>query len=184
MEMQFVGKATPSEAVAFGIPWRNHLKASKLREFLSSNVWNAYFKFSIVRNPWDRAVSLYHYYKNKLEASAYRHRRPALAVRFAKINTFEEWIMQDMIRNSCADYVADASGQIIIDYVARYESLCEDSQRIFTSIGLPVSATLPHLNRTMHADYRSFYNENTYSVIASRFAADIKTFNYTFDRKN
>jgi len=38
-----------------------HLPAKMLREIAPHDVWYQYFKFSFVRNPWERLVSLYHH---------------------------------------------------------------------------------------------------------------------------
>ena len=36
-----------------------HLKASEIKKNIGNDKWNNYFKFSIVRNPWERFASMY-----------------------------------------------------------------------------------------------------------------------------
>ena len=36
-----------------------HLRASEIKKKTGSDKWNSYFKFSIVRNPWERFASMY-----------------------------------------------------------------------------------------------------------------------------
>ena len=40
---------------------------------------------------------------------------------------------------------------------------------------------LPHLNQSVHRDYRSYYNERTRALVAENFQPDIERFGYSFD---
>ena len=41
--------------------FRDHLPAASIKKVLGDKVWNSYFKFSIERNPYDKAVSRYYW---------------------------------------------------------------------------------------------------------------------------
>ena len=40
-------------------PQTKHLSARQIRIQVGEEKWSDYFKFSIVRNPWDRVVSMF-----------------------------------------------------------------------------------------------------------------------------
>jgi len=58
-----------------GNKWINgvhkHVKAKVIRDYLGKKTYDKYFKFSIVRNPYDLQVSLYHYIKQSKEHRDY-----------------------------------------------------------------------------------------------------------------
>lgn len=44
-----------------GRTWFNHMSARRIRQLVGDDVWNSYYKFSIIRNPFDRLVSAFHH---------------------------------------------------------------------------------------------------------------------------
>jgi len=45
--------------------WPNHTNSKTMKAYLGEKVFNNYFKFAFVRNPFDKLVSIYHYVKQK-----------------------------------------------------------------------------------------------------------------------
>jgi len=45
--------------------WPNHTNCKIMKAYLGEKVFNNYFKFAFVRNPYDKLVSIYHYVKQK-----------------------------------------------------------------------------------------------------------------------
>jgi hypothetical protein len=75
--------------------------------------------------------------------------------------------------------VIDQEGKIIVDFVGRYENLTQDFQQVCQIVNIDTS--LPSINRSVHRDYKSYYNSTTKKMVEEYFKADIELFGYTFN---
>jgi len=156
--------------------FRRHVKAKRVRAELGAETFEGFFKFAFVRNPWDWQVSLYQYMLQ--EEYHYQHK---LIKSMAGFEEYVEWrVSKERVLQKA--FVSDKQGNIIVDFVGRYENLQADFQKVCEKIG--VTATLlPHLNRSNHLDYREYYNKRTKNLIFKHFQEDIELFCYDFDGK-
>ncbi len=170
-----------------------HFFARDLRERYGTDVWNAYFKFAFVRNPWDRLVSWW---------SMVDARRAAFAdgmplnkfSRFVleRATTFEEFLEncddeivdadgRKWIYRNQLDYLTDSSGRQMVDFVGRFETLQQDFDTIARKTnGRPVP--LPHVYRSQHPHYSEYFTPTLAEKVAHRFERDINAFGYVFGR--
>ncbi len=150
-----------------------HLTAAEIRDSVGTGRFDSYFKFAVVRNPWDRLVSLYH---QKVQNS--RIVDPGV--------TFRVWLLEHhMQRGSFRDRItqlANLSGEnrLLVDYTARFERLSEDWSSLCEKIG--VARALPHVERTAseHDHYRSYFDDETRRFVESHYAQDIEFFGYSY----
>ena len=164
---------------ALGMPFL-HFTA---KEFIAAHgqaVFDALFKFTVVRNPWDKVVSHYHYRVMTNQTSLGTDKM-----------SFNSWVQKayldkdpllydipKMFMPQC-DWITDDSGKIVIDSIARYENLNDDFQKLCKILGKKL--VLPHLKASTRGDYREYYNENSVRIIGDAFAVDIEQFGYTFN---
>ena len=166
---------------AIGIPVKDHLTAKEVIQKIGKQDWNSAYKFTLVRNPWDKAVSLYEY----------RRKKNKTQIRSKDIS-FEKWITMTHSRNQDPslydnpksfqpqiDWLKDDEGKMTVDFVGRFESLQGDFSRITKAIG--ISAELPHLNASSRNNYQDYYSNNTRKIIATWYQEDIDYFGYTFN---
>jgi hypothetical protein len=148
-----------------------HARPLNIKKLLGEDEWNRYYKFSFIRNPWSRAVSLYHY-----------HRKSPIKYPLAQLS-FEEWVEgggTGTARKSMFDFICDESGNVIIDFVGRYENLATDFAHVCAKIGVK-DATLPHLNRSSLGTYVDYYSEKSRNTVGEWAAKDIEAFGYKFE---
>lgn len=154
-------------------PIPQHASAAEAKKILSPKVFDTFFKFAFVRNPWDWQVSLYCYIR-----SCKYHYQHELICYMKNFEEYLEWrIHNKQLQKS---FICDATNQVLVDFVGRYETITADFNQICRL--LDIQATLPHLNSSPRdQDYRSYYTARTASLLADAFAEDITFFGYTFD---
>lgn len=152
-------------------------KHSTLRDIdgiVSEAEMQSLFVFTLVRNPWDRALSYYHW------AKAQRFDHPAVAL--AKSETFSGFLAAEHTGASLqaapyASYVTTPRGEIACNAFVRLEHLAEDLAPVEAHLGFRLE--LPHLNQSERPnDYRSAYSKVDADRIAEVCAEDIKRFGY------
>lgn len=140
-------------------------------------IFNSYFKFGFVRNPWDRVVSLY----NRNEGIKMREQM--------SFEEFAEWIqlssdtcVHPTPHKSQLDWFKDHSGRVVADYIGKFETIEKDWE--FICNRLHISQPLPHENRNdkNQRHYTEYYTNKTQRLIAEKFKEDIDYFGYSFGR--
>jgi hypothetical protein len=148
--------------------YSSHMRAVDIKKIIGDKIWDDYFKFTFERNPWDKAVSFYHFYLVKKE--------------FDK--SFEDWISDWIKRKKgVSNYdLYTINNEIAVDFIGKYENLIEDLKLIFKKLNLTLDE-LPREKSDYRKDgknYRSYYNNKTRKLIAKRNRKEIKLFKYSF----
>ncbi|MBD3226349.1 MAG: hypothetical protein GF313_16590, partial [Caldithrix sp.] len=132
-----------------------HAKAYEVKYLLGEAIWNEYFTFAFVRNPWDLMVSSYHWWLQKAGRLSTRYQRHAR--RIQKMDGFNAFIQshygQKMINErhgDIFDWISE-DGNIIVDFVGKVETLQQDWKKICRQIGVE-AADIGHINKTNGLD--------------------------------
>ena len=169
--------------------------------YVSKEQFNVYFKFSFVRNPWDRIVSEYKYRNHPMEYSfkefLFRHfPKPSWNDKYCHI------IPQ-------YDFLYDENGNNLVDFVGKFENLQKDFNKVCRFLGIP-DKKLPHRNQSQSlfnlrynqglgelftrirgklnrrqkqntfAHYTQYYDSETEEYVAELYKNDINVFQYKF----
>lgn len=148
-----------------------HASAKEIRQELGPIVYDAFFKFSFVRNPWDWLVSLYHYILENPANEGY--------VNTTAMGSFSAFVRsRTLATKTQTSFLVDSHGALIVDFVGRFENLEQDFRSINERLSLGVD--LPHINRSQRNAYRDYYDDETRELTARIYAEDIERFGYTF----
>ena len=160
--------------------------------------WNELYKFAFIRNPYDRMVSYWAFYRMP-RVFPFFHQARQKAVDLS----FTEWIkwlrkreftrigdhpprMIPMWRRPQVDFLFDGSEKLV-DYIGRFETLTEDYRYICKHLELDQSEIWDKNKRLQKfnyskrlEDYRDYYDDESRSIVKWWFMRDIKEFDYRF----
>ena len=154
-----------------------HLRAIHVREAVGSQRFDSYFKFAIVRNPFDRVVSQYVYITRRPDLRRY--------LGMEDVATFSEYLELIATGPPHAQWepqrrflVDDSTDELLVDFVGRYENLAADAQEVFAKLG--IEAELPHENRGARGRYRDYYAAGDRQRVEGIYGSDIEWLGYQF----
>ncbi|HMA63194.1 MAG TPA: sulfotransferase family 2 domain-containing protein [bacterium] len=159
-----------------------HAKAFEIKYLLGKKIWNSYFTFSFVRNPWDLMVSSYNWWKQKGAKRVKRYRKVARKIENMEFNDFmRSKYGRYMINERYGNYYdwLSENGEIIVDFIGKVESIDKDWQKICEINNLE-HIEMPHINKSKRTDYRKYYNSETREIVGRRFHKSIEKFDYSF----
>lgn len=175
----------PNDVAELGPPRLAHLKAYEYVEkrWVTPSQFSEYFKFTFVRNPWDRIASFYRYLGYDTRCSLPRFVSKHLPRRLDDMH----WFIGPAL-----EYLYDRDGQLMVDFVGRFENLAQDFATVCERMGIG-NPTLPHINNSAVAPnmlqllrrhrgqrYRQMYDTRSRDLIERVYERDIAAFGYQF----
>ena len=151
--------------------WK-HSSYRDLAEVIGAETLSDCLVFTLVRNPWVRVLSYYHW----LRSQNWEH--PAVAA--AKAKAFKDFLFDPFVTKSFemfpyTHYVHGAS----TPHFVRLEHLWEDMAPIEAHLGFEIN--LPQANRSNRPDdWRAAYDSASKDQVGRLCAEDIARFGYTF----
>ncbi len=176
-----------------------HYSASELIDHLGLESFSQFYKFTVVRNPWDRIVSEYIWqgsnFKTQIQ-TPWGNKEISFKDFVKSIKDFpsDHRFVKDSkdlhfyyppkeIKNGHLSdqysFIVDKSSNIVVDKIIRYENLQTEFDATLKEIGIS-QKTLPHMNKTKHKHYTEYYDDETRGLIAEKYAKDIEYFGYEF----
>jgi hypothetical protein len=148
---------------------KKHSTLAEYRAALGEAQFGDLYKFTCVRNPWDRMVS---YYFTPTQSPQGWNRK-----KFRKV------ISKAV---SVPDYVRLERGEEDpfenVDYIMRFENLASDFRTVCEALSIS-PPTLPQYNRSSREHYSKYYDNELREFVRARFVAEIERFGYTFEAK-
>jgi hypothetical protein len=150
--------------------------------------FDSLFKFTFVRNPWDRLVSAYLFLKqggvhasdqlwSDRHLSSYGDFEHFVKGWVRKGNVEASLHFRPQVRFLCRPF----SLRPLVDFVGYFENLPNDFASVAERLG--INGTLAKLNETANKrnDYKGYYSATTRDIVSEVYRDDIAVFGYNFD---
>ncbi|MCB1776782.1 MAG: sulfotransferase family 2 domain-containing protein [Candidatus Competibacteraceae bacterium] len=148
-----------------------HIKAMEAKPVLGEALWSRYFKFAVVRNPYDRFVSFCAFIHREDQAFE-KNARMCMKNIIAAPD-----IQQRILFRPQHEFVCDHNGEIMLDFLARHEQLQGDYTQICARLGIRAT-TLPRVNRSIHGPYIDYYDKELRMAVFNHYQRDFELFGY------
>jgi len=148
---------------------RKHDSLQQYRENLPAELFERLYKFSVLRNPYERLVSAYFSPHRVLGGEVQDFDRE----QFVKLIEHEP-TLRDFLCLDASDGIVDR-----IDFLMRFERLEADFKMVCQEIGLP-QVSLPHRNRGARREYRDYFDAEARRLTEDRFGEEIELGQYHF----
>lgn len=152
--------------------------------------YSDYLSFTFVRNPYDRVVSAYKYFR-KLKPGHRWYKRNSIISDAANEMDFNDFVhhINDFMKLMKREEGSFESGihfqpfYYFIDqpikHIGRFENIQRDFIKIRRFLDLPLKP-LRKTNSTNNLNYRELYIEETKNLVYNIYQEDIKKYNYEF----
>jgi len=172
-----------------------HAGAQTIRDVLGEQIWNEYFTFAIVRNPYRRILSLYTWldtiYRDRGLKRLLRFVRPDRGIwawpgmqAYLETADFSSFLYHPALVNGApgarpmSDSLCDG-GRLLVDFVGRMEDFDADFATIRERIGLPIVTTERTNASSNLRDLGQYYrSQKDLDEVYNRFVQDFEMFGY------
>ena len=146
----------------------SHETVRTIERKISSEIYDNFFKFAVVRNPYSRFVSRYNYMKS---------------TNTLKELSFPEFLKKHVELSLIADqqyrFLLNKNGKIGVNKIIKFENINEEMTEFSKANNLKLSK-FKKLNISTTENYKDYYDTDTKKIVEDFCKEDLEFFNYSF----
>ena len=146
-----------------------HLNADLIRQYVGDDIWHSYKKVSIVRNPWDHAVSWFKWQEIR-------------GIGGTTKGEFKKYLINNY--RSTWPYYTIKHGFYDIDFMIKFENIDQDIEELLKLLDIKEKLILPKTKNKIREkkDYRDFYTSiKMRDIVYEKALPVVDKFKYNFD---
>jgi hypothetical protein len=178
--------------------WHNHMSAVKIKDKIGTAIWNSYFKFTVVRNPFDKLISGFYMNEKRIKNYTMAQKLGAVSRKLIRKKHSRDYIVgnseiirfRNWIRNGLAagsgmfdrnKYLIN--GDICVDFFIRYEDLENGIKYVCDKLDVPFEPeNIPRLKsgkRNGQFSISEYYDPEIINIVNKLYEFELNYFGYT-----
>jgi Sulfotransferase family len=156
--------------------WWNHMPAQTIRALLGVAVWDQYFKFCVVRNPFEQLVSAMHFFLPLTNPGVLERTKSNEDLK----SVFEQWLKSIPLPVDRNKYMID--DKFCMDYVIRFESLTEGIEEVCKKLNIEFQLQrVPYLKQSKRPKIKlkDYYSDASIDLVTRAYEYELEKFNYS-----
>ena len=154
-----------------------HLLAKQIKQEVGMDIFNQYYKFCIVRNPWDKAVSQFSYMSKREDLREFiGMKEGATFDKYLSLISKKEHVQWKKQIN----FVLDDNGDVLVNDIFKLENIDLMIDKLSSEISLNIKE-IPHHNKGNRRSYSEYYTTETREIVSEMYKDDIRYFQYEFE---
>jgi hypothetical protein len=156
--------------------WLVKERLKPLSDKLNYDIFKNFYKFGVIRNPFDTLVSHY-YWKNSLNNKLSKSITFNEILKRLESNTYPNYGLLNL--NKLMDINFE---EVLCDKVIKYEDLDTGLSFVFNKVGIPFDGKLKIFKKKSNRkkDYKNFFDSNAQKLIKEIYWKDMEMFDYSF----
>lgn len=154
--------------------WVNHLSAKRIRRQLGADTWDRYFKFCVVRNPFDLLISAFWFRRAR--------GRLEVAENADDVTAFRDWLAEEIPVIGRHQYMIE--DRFALDHYIVYGRLMAGIEAVCTRLEVPFEPEKVPRLKTQHRDRSlpigAYYTRALKQRVEDAYALEIEKFGFAF----
>lgn len=166
-------KAVTKKEITKENPFYSHISPRETKQIFKEKGWDydSYYKFTFIRNPHDRLLSLFN--------MKYKLHNPTLFSKWVSNIDQDSKERGDWYKNgiiSFKNFISDTKGNILVDEVIKLEEIDSKLPMLLSKLGITIN-NVPHINKG-HYSTKKDINKDVRNIIIEKYNWDIRNYNY------
>jgi len=190
------GGTSISNALGYSNDLRSkHCSVVGYIERMNRLAYHRFFKFTVVRNPYDRIVSYFEWKRFNIIEGTYNKHITDEEMDMVMDKGFSNWFIKFVTNyrdkpfktryktgpNNQTLMLINRKNVISIDSICRFETLERDFLEVAKKQELEIKVDkFPHSLKTDRKPYQEYYSNNAREIASRYYSQDLKNFNYCF----
>ena len=151
----------------------SHITADDYKILVGEKIFNKFFKFSVIRNPYDRVYSSFKRNSTIDDVTFY---------------DFEKWLMyltsmdwkKKGVRGVLGSHYDWLGNPPLVDYIIRYEDFEKGWKHVCAKLGIKNTISKVNIGEYNLRGYKKYHTKKTIEIVQHYFKKDLEEFKYDF----